>query len=217
MVKIITKKQLNLFEVFREDVFAKYTYNDFKEKLNEKSNSFLTSSLKKFEELNLIQIEKINNSKIYYLNLENDLVFNYIEIINQDFYKTKIIEKTINLLKEELNKNLYSYSILIFGSYAIKKEKKNSDLDIAIYIEDEKKRKNIEKVFKTIKIKSPIDVDLHVISKEEFLKMLKVEYSNLGKLIFQKHKCIYNTNLFYKILKEGYLNGYRIQNLFREK
>ncbi len=210
MVKLLTEKQLNIFKVFRENIFKEYTYNELKEKLDEKSNSFLISSLKKIKEMDLIIDQKINNSKIYYLNLENDLVFDYIELINYDFYKSNTLKKIINLLKNQLDTQLYSYSIVIFGSFAIDKEKKNSDLDIAIFIEDERNREFIENSFKSIKLKSLIELDLHVISKKEFLKMLKVDYSNLGKLIYQKHKCIYNTKLFYKILKEGDKNGFRI-------
>lgn len=210
MVSILTEKQLKLLKVFRINIFKEYTYNEIKENLSEKSNSFLTSSLRKFEELNLIKTNKINNSKLYYLNLENDEVFNYIEFINSDIYLNKSISKTVSLLKVSLEKYLYSYSIVIFGSYAIDKQTNKSDLDIAVFIENENQKKEIENEFDSIRLKSLIEIDLHIITKEEFLKMLKVDYSNLGKMIFHKHKCIYNCKLFYKILNEGYKNGFRI-------
>lgn len=210
MVSFITTKQLNLFKVFRSNIFKEYTYNEIKEKLKEKSNSFLISTLKKFKEMNLILDKKVNNSKFYSLNLENDDVFDYIEFINSDFYKNKVLKKTIDLLKKELDKITYSYSIVVFGSFAINEDKENSDLDLAVLIEDERNKNEIETKFDSIKLKSLIELDLHVIVKEDFLKMLKVDYSNLGKMIFLKHKCIYNCKLFYKILKKGHENGFRV-------
>lgn len=201
---------MNLFKVFRSNIFKEYTYNEIKEKLKEKSNSFLISTLKKFKEMNLILDKKVNNSKLYSLNLENDVVLDYIELINSDFYKNKVLKKTIDLLKKELDKITYSYSIVVFGSFAINEDKENSDLDLAVLIEDERNKNEIETKFDSIKLKSLIELDLHVIVKKEFLKMLKVDYSNVGKMIFSKHKCIYNCKLFYKILKEGHKNGFRV-------
>lgn len=209
MVTLITNKQLNLFKIFGENIFGKYTYNQIKIGLNEKSNSFLIEALKKFKELNLIKEEKINNSKCYYLNLENDLIYNYLEILNSGIYENRIIEKIILNLKSELNKYLFNYSIVVFGSYSVNKQNKNSDLDIAIFVENKLYVKEILNLFERVKLRSLIELDLHLISKYEFLDMLTVDYSNLGKMIFQKHKCIFNCNLFYNILKEGYKNGFR--------
>lgn len=79
-----------------------------------------------------------------------------------------------------------------------------------VLIEDERNKNEIETKFDSIKLKSLVELDLHVIVKKEFLKMLKVDYSNVGKMIFLKHKCIYNCKLFYKILKEGHKNGFRV-------
>jgi uncharacterized protein len=210
MVNILTQKQIEFFNIFRENIFKKYTYNECKKILNEKSNNFLISSFKRLVELNLVKIEKIANLIFYSLNLKNSQVFSYLEIVNSDFYKNDVLKKIIDEIKKEINQIVFSYSIVIFGSFAKGKEKKDSDLDIAIFIEDENIKREIEATFDRIKLKSLIELDLHIISKNEFLDMLKDKNINLGKLLFNKHKCIYNTNLFYNILIEGYKNGFRV-------
>ncbi len=207
MVEILTQKQLEIFKVFRSNIFKKYTYQECKKLLNENSNNFLINTFKKLIKLDLVNVEKINNLKLYGLNLENSLVFAYLEIINSDFYKSDILKNVIKEIKIEVDEIISFYSIVVFGSYAIDKEEKDSDLDIAIFVEDNSKKKDIESIFERIKLKTVIELDLHLITKDEFLKMLKEKKVNLGHLLFGKHKCIYNTNLFYKILIEGHKNG----------
>nr|MDA3855394.1 hypothetical protein [Candidatus Woesearchaeota archaeon] len=61
-----------------------------------------------------------------------------------------------------------------------------------------------------LKLKSLIDLDIHIIEEEEFNKMLKVDYENLGKEIARKNKPIINSYIFYNILKKGVQNGFNL-------
>ena len=66
----------------------------------------------------------------------------------------KNIKTTIQIIKDELDKITYYYSLIIFGSYAIQENKKTSDLDIAVFIENKDKLTQLEAAFNSAKQKS---------------------------------------------------------------
>lgn len=206
---MITKKQLLIFGIFMKNLFKEYTFNEIKKYSKEKSNSFLQNALKTFIKENIIKERKINNSKLYFLNHDNEIIYSYFDLITQKNLQ-KQIKDSINVLENELNKHTLFYSMAVFGSYASNEQKKNSDLDIAIFVEEESKRKIVEAVINSVKNKSLLNVDGHVITKNEFLEMLGDEKANLGKEIARKHLIISNPKIFYSMLKRGMENGFKL-------
>ncbi len=208
---MITRKQLKILSVFLKNEFREYTYKEIKELSKEKSNSIIQNAIKSFLKENLIIERKLGTSKLYLINHNNLKIYNYFEIyINENLHKE--VKYTLNLLGESLNKNAKSffYSIVIFGSYATGEQTKKSDLDIAVFIEDDEKKKIIENILYSLNTKSILKVDGHAITQREFLEMLKIDQENLGKQIARKHLIIHNSQIFYSLLKEGIKNGFKL-------
>lgn len=208
---MITKKQLKILSVFLRNEFREYTYKEIRELSKEKSNSVIQNAIKSFLKENLIIERKLGTSKLYLINHNNNKVYSYFEIyINENL--SKEVKYTLNLLEESLNLSAKSffYSIVIFGSYAIGEQTKKSDIDIAVFISDEEKRKIIENILHSLNAKSILNVDGHVITSEDFLEMLKIDGENLGKQIARKHLILYNPKIFYSLLKEGIKNGFKL-------
>jgi predicted nucleotidyltransferase len=205
---MLTNSQLKIFEPLTRNMLKEYSIKEIKEACEEKSNNALALALKKFKEENIVKERRVGRSLLYTLNIDNELVFNYTQLIN-----TKKIPKqalrAIERIKEDVEKHTSFFSIVIFGSYAIGKQTKESDLDVAVFIEEENKRKIIESAIKSSELKTPLEIHSHVISKEEFLEMLKVDSENLGKQIARKHLSVYNAHIFYSLLKRGVKNGFR--------
>ena len=205
---MLTYSQLKIFEPLTKNILKEYSIKEIKESCREKSNNALSLALKKFKEENLVKERKVGRSLLYTINIDNELVFNYIQLIN-----TKKLPKSalraIERVKEDIEKNTSFFSIVVFGSYVIGKQTKDSELDIAVFIEEENKRKKIEAAIKSSELKTPLKIDGHIISKDEFLEMLKVDEENLGKQIARKHLSIYNSHIFYSLLKKGIKNGFR--------
>jgi len=205
---MLTNSQLKIFEPLTRNMLKEYSIKEIKEACGEKSNNALALALKKFKEENIVKERRVGRSLLYMLNIDNELVFNYIQLIN-----TKKIPKpalrAIERIKEDVEKHTSFFSIVIFGSYAIGKQTKESDLDVAVFIEEENKRKMIESALKSSELKTPLKIHGHVISKDEFLEMLRVDEENLGKQIARKHLSIYNSHIFYSLLKKGVKNGFR--------
>ncbi|MEK6892749.1 MAG: nucleotidyltransferase domain-containing protein [Nanoarchaeota archaeon] len=205
---MLTQIQLKLFEPLTKNLLKEYTIKEIKESSGEKSNNAIALALKKFKDENIVKERRIGRSLLYALNTDNEVVFNYIQLINtQEIPKSAL--RAIERIKEEVEKYTPFFSIVIFGSYAIGKQTKNSDLDVAVFIEENSKRKEIESAIKSSEFKTPLDIHDHVISKDEFLEMLKIDEENLGKQIARKHLSIYNSQIFYSLLKRGIKNGFR--------
>lgn len=205
---MLTGSQLKIFEPLTRNMLKEYSIKEIKENCGEKSNNALALALKKFKEENLVKERRIGRSLLYTINADNELVFNYIQMIN-----TKKLPKSalraIERIKEDVEKHTPFFSIVIFGSYATGKQTKDSDLDVAVFIEEESKRKIMESALKSSELKTPLQIHGHVISKDEFLEMLKVDEENLGKQIARKHLSVYNSHIFYSLLKKGIKNGFR--------
>lgn len=204
---MLTENQLRIFEPLTINIFKEYSIKEIKENSKEKSNNALSLALKKFKDENLVNERRIGRSLLYKINIENDLAFNYIQYIN-----TKKLPKSVLIaiekIKEDLEKYTSFFSIVVFGSYVLGKQTKDSDLDIAVFIEEENKKKIIEEAIKSSELKTPLEIHSHVIPKNEFLEMLKVDEENLGKQIARKNLLIYNPLIFYSLLKRGVKSGF---------
>ncbi|MDI6721153.1 MAG: nucleotidyltransferase domain-containing protein [Candidatus Aenigmarchaeota archaeon] len=206
---MLTKKQLDILDAFQENVFRDYTIKEIKALSKEKSNNAMNKAIASFREDFLIEESKVGKNKLYRVNLGNHTVFDYFSIINRQ-KAGNILLKTLGIVEEEISRFTEFYSIVIFGSYASGRHTKTSDLDIAVFIENDADRKKVEAALASSKNKSVIEIDTHCISKSEFLEMLKAPYENLGKEIARNHRAFYNPAIFYSLLVRGVENGFKI-------
>jgi predicted nucleotidyltransferase len=205
---MLTKPQIRIFGQFLKNVFAEYTYKALKEKSKEKSSDTFHRAMQKFKEEGLVNEKVIGKSKLYSIALSNEISYNYLAIsaIGKLNMQARLI---LQKLTEEINKYTLFYSLVVFGSYSDGTQNKKSDLDIAIIIESKKKEDEVKTAANSIAKISLIELDCHVISKVEFLEMLKADYENLGKQIARKSLPVHNNYIFYAIIREGVKNGFR--------
>jgi predicted nucleotidyltransferase len=142
---------------------------------------------KELEEKGVIYYKYIGRNKMYKL-MENIVAQNMI--IMAEMYKTnKIIEKypKLGIIFDEINKNIKSELIILFGSYAKEIADNKSDIDIFI----ETKNKNVKNKIKEI-------------SRKINLKIGEFKTDNLlVKEIIQNHCIIKGVEKYYGILKKA--------------
>lgn len=205
---MITEKQLKIFEAFAKRPFAELTRKQIKKETKQKSNNALALAINRLKKEEIVTERKIGKNGILMLNMANDMTVQYIALSNN-----KRIDKTaktaIKRITEEITAITPFYSLAIFGSYASNEQKKSSDLDIAIFIEEESKRKKIEAALNSAKMKTLIKIDSYTIPKKEMIEMLTNDEENLGKQIARKHLAVHNPHIFYDIIKEGIRHGFR--------
>jgi len=205
---MLTPKQIKLFEAFLRKPYQELTYKEIKDYSKEKSNSIIQKAIAKFLEEDLVIKREVGNIILYALNLGNSTVFSYFNILIKE-KSPNLVKNSLKIIKEEIT-NINFVSIVIFGSYAEAKQKEKSDLDIAIFLSSTEDKKNCELAMKSAELKSILQLDIHVITKDEMLQMLKDKHENLGKQIAYKHLAIQNPMIFYSILQEGINNGFKI-------
>ena len=206
---MITEKRLKIFEVFAKKPFVEYTRKEVKEKSKEKSNNALALAVNLLKREEVLIEKKIGKSGLLTLNLENDLTFYYLALCNNNRIPDNV-KLALECLKKEIFEYTSFYSIIIFGSYSVGEQRQDSDLDVAVFIDTGGKTKQIEALANSAKLKSVIEMDVHVIPRAEMLEMLTNKEENLGKQIARKHLAVYNHRIFYELIKEGMKHGFRI-------
>ena len=204
---MLTPKQIRIFEAFLRKPYQEFTYKEIKEYSKERSNSIIQKAIKQFLKEELIKKREVGNIILYIANLENSTVFSYFDILIKENMPT-LIKNSLQIIKAELS-NINFSSVVIFGSYVEGKQKEKSDLDIAVFVNSSEDKKNCELAMKSAELKSLVHLDIHVITKDEMLQMLKDKHENLGKQIAHKHLAIQNPMIFYSILEEGIQNGFK--------
>ena len=206
---MITEKQLKIFEVFAKKPFAEYTRKEVKKESKEKSNNALALVINLLKKEDVLIEKKVGKSGLLTLNLENEITFYYLALCNNNRI-ARNVKLALESLKKEISEETPFYSITIFGSYAVGEQRKDSDLDVAVFIDNENIRKLIEALANSAKLKSTLEMDIHVIPRSEMIEMLTNKEENLGKQIARKHLAAYNHRIFYEIIKEGIKHGFRI-------
>ena len=79
-------------------------------------------------------------------------------------------------------------------------------MDIAVFIDSEDKK--VEAAINSARLKLLVETDIHVIPKNEMVKMLANNEENLGKQIARKHIAVHNHRIFYDIVREGMKHGF---------
>ena len=188
--------------------YKELTYKEIKEYSKEKSNSIIQKAIAKFLAEELVKKRDVGNIILYSTNLKNSNVLSYFDILIKEKLPS-LVKKTINIIQEELQE-IEFISIVIFGSYAEGIQKEKSDLDIAVFVSSAKDKKDCQLAMKSAELKSIMQIDAHIFTKDEMLQMLKDKHENLGKQIAYKHLAIQNQAIFYSILTEGINNGFKI-------
>lgn len=184
---------LNLISELSKDLGEKITIRT----LSIKSKIPYTTTLRKINKNpELFQINKISNQKIISLNLQNPILKNYLAISEQN--KTKIFlnkNKKISILRKQLPKG--NYSLILFGSRANEKNRKQSDIDILI-LSNEKMNEKIN--FQKTQLLLNLEINPIFMLEKEFKKMLKEKDENLSKQILKNHIILKDENKFWETI-----------------
>lgn len=199
---MICKKQLDIFKVFKKDLFRSISFSDLKKELKEKSSSKLQRSIINFKEENLINFKNVGKTKLISLNFENNLLFDYLSIFDLGFYK-KMPFGVLYKIQNELLKETEFFSLIVFGSYTMNEQKINSDLDVAVIVDNEELKKRISPRIASVRRKEVIEIHCMVFTRDEFLEMLRSDEENLGKEIARKNFVFYGAVNFYKLILKG--------------
>jgi len=201
------KKEISLLIPFIKEPWKDFTLTEIKTLTKNKSHHYVYEALEKFSAKSVIKKEKKGNTNIYKIN-ESTKELDYLTLAELSVKeKSKHIPvKAILQIQEKIKEPFYV--LLITGSYAKNRQKKNSDLDIAIIIPNKKDRRPYETALKEGELTIP-EVHGFVFTEEEFHQMLTNKEFNYGKECAKSHILIYGTEPYHKMLLRGLQNGFK--------
>jgi len=204
---MLTIEKIKLLNIWKDNIFEEFSISEVMSLSKKETKTWVFNTLKIFAKHNLINCRRKGNINLYILNISNPLVLHLLQFLevqeNLDFKEIKLISDIIE------NIPIKNCSILIFGSYANKKQSPNSDLDICFLVENRLIEKKLKSHINEIKLNYKIKIDDNYIIFKDFIRMLINKEENLGKQIFRKHKLFYNPDIYYELIKEAYKHGFR--------
>ena len=130
MVDKATDNKLRIISLYRSNYLATYHVREMA-KLTKKSHVTLLPHLKAFESDKILVPKTRGKNKIYTLNLDNILTKNYL--IMSELVESIVYQEQFFLIKKitmEISKFHLPGPFILFGSYAKKTFKEDSDIDI---------------------------------------------------------------------------------------
>ena len=206
-LEILTKEELKIVELFRNDLQGSYTIRGIMKEINKKSYSWVFHVINKLNKIGIIDVELKGKSSICTINLNCQFTLTYFSLLEKLRIKQNIpIENVLELIDSI---PLIYFTFIITGSYAEGKATKKSDLDVVVLVEN---KEDSKKVFAILKNKGDLmipKVHVYVFTWKEFLKMLLDKDQNYAKLIFKNRIIVFGAENYYLILKEAIKNGFR--------
>ncbi len=202
------KKEYEILIPFIKEPWRRFTFKDIKNLSRKSSESYVYNSLKRFVKSSILKEEKAGNVVLYSLALENIKTQAYLGIISEytAWNQTHIPYKEINGLAEKIPAHFYA--LIITGSYAKMAQRKDSDIDVVILIENSIESKKVYAELSHYCEMSIPKMHLYVFRKSEFLEMLLSNEANYGKDIVRNNLLLFGAEHYYKIFGEAIKNGF---------
>jgi len=198
---MLTKTQIKIMDVFVSKITNDFSIKEISE-LIKKPYPLVHKSVKSLVEKRFV-IK--NKRKLLSLNYKGDISsLAYIESIRTDDFlkKNKTIALFVNDVLEKIG--LDYFTLLFFGSYVKGEQKKGSDVDVLVVIEDKSKINKIEKILYNIASNFSLKFDINVIAVESAYEMLaKRDEANIINESLNNHILVFGAENYYRLLKNA--------------
>ena len=199
------KKSYKVLDVFVSNPTITYLFNDVKEHIESKSESYTYNSLKSFVKEGILTKDKRGGVTIYKI-ADSPKAISFLSIAAE--YKAWNrngipIDNIIEIIKKA---RINFLTLLITGSYVKGKQTAKSDLDVVLIVPNDVKKVTARlKQFCELSIP---EIHLYVFTDDEFKQMLLDEKHNYGKEIVKNNLIFFGAEAYYKIMFEAMKNGF---------
>ncbi len=156
------------------------------------------SIVKRLEKESLVVLERFGQSnRVKLIQKVHPLIFEVEYERRKTLLKDKNLVVMLDSLKNELKTRCFV--LLLFGSYAKKKQTKDSDIDIMFIVSDGKEEsfeKNVDRVLSVL----PLPIHALVFSEEQFNQMLYSKEPNVGKEAYKNNIILHGIETFYEMI-----------------
>lgn len=156
------------------------------------------SIIKRLEKESLVALESFGqSSRVKLLQKPHPLLF------EAEYNRRKVIlkDKNLSIVLSDFKRALKSkfYILLLFGSYAKKKQTKTSDIDL-LFIVPNGKEELFEKETAPIAKSLPLPIHHLVFSEKQFLGMIAAKEPNVGQEALKNNIVLYGFEAYYELM-----------------
>lgn len=207
----ILNEEYKISKAFLEKPWKKLTYLNVRKLCGKKSKGYIYRVLNNLLLENILQREKVGKSILYALTLNYFATQSYLGSLHEylSWQEKHVPNSIVNAIAHKICRITPFFVFIVAGSYAKKKQTKNSDLDVAIICDNSTDPKEI---IAEIKLESDLSIpQVHpfVFTKDQFLEMLVDEGENYGKEVARNNLIFFGGAVYYNILNEGIKHGFR--------
>jgi predicted nucleotidyltransferase len=142
----------------------------------------------------LIQVTKQGNAQICKFNYAYNAKLVEIEQVRmQEVFRNTDIKLICHRMRNVKNP---FYCLILFGSFANKKNKKESDIDLCLITDNDTIKNQVNDMVSI----TPIDIHLQVFTAEQFLQMHRSKESNVGNEIVKNNIILHGIEEFYELV-----------------
>jgi len=202
-------KESQLLNIFAKEPWRKFTFTGLKQISKKKSKSYIDLVLKKFQEEGILKQEKVGHLPVYSLDLSSPKAraFAGFSLEYESWRKKNMPYKDLQKLMDSLN--VSNYIFLIAGSYANSTQKKDSDIDVVIIVDDSLEPKKVYANLSHICELNIPPIHLYAFRNKEFVEMLCNKDFNYGKEISRNNLILSSGQAYLKLIKEAIDHGFR--------
>jgi len=163
-------------------------------KLLKMSYKLVYEQIIKLDKTNHIKTNFIGRAKVCKFNYKYDyLIVNVEEERQKELFKNKDIQLIYRRIKD-IKKPFFI--LLVFGSFANKTNKKNSDIDLCLIADNKKINKLVNEVLSI----TPVNVHLNEFTTDEFMSMLLTTEENVAHEIIKNNIILCSIENFYEMV-----------------
>ncbi len=202
---MLTSKELRIVDLFRKNLFGAYTIRGISKIIGTGSYSWTYNAIKKMTETSILNVEQIGHSKLVKICLDSDLAIMYLSFLDEIEAKERKIPHIEEILK--LIDKKY-FTLIVTGSYAEGTQKKTSDVDVVVIVEN---KEDVKPLLNTLKNKGELmipEIHAYVFCEKEFTDMLLAKEANYGKLIFKNRLVFFGARNYYRIINKAIKHGF---------
>ncbi len=202
------KKEYEIFAQFVKFPWQRFTFKEIKNLSGKKSEGYVYDALKRFVAVGSLKEEKAGNVVLYSLNIESLRTQSYAGFIaeymawNEEHIPYRDLEKIAFKIPTDF------YILIITGSYAKNCQKKRSDIDIVIIVDDNTEPKRVYSELKYACEMNIPPIHLYVFKRSEMLTMLLDKKANYGTEIARNNLILSGGENYFKIMSEAMKNGF---------
>lgn len=200
---LLTKTETRILELFVSEPAHSFTIREVSRTIK-KDLKIVHTSIKNLEKNNFFLKDKHNRLQLNYRNNLSDLA--YAENLRTEKFLKKYPSLKIPFADFLRKTKLSFFVLLVFGSYAEGKPRKDSDVDILGILPAEDKNNSFERQLNSVVSLSCLKSHITVISRENFNEMInKREELNVVNEVLNRHIIIFGAELYYKLLGERHV------------